>query len=132
MANWGPGTFENDVAAALVVAIIKTGDLDIVTRALVIDADDIIDADVGQAAMVAAEIIAALRGKASKSFPKELTRWVVRQPKPDAKLLKRARRAVKLCAGKTNAENSELRQLWEGRLEEWSVPIRDLLGRLKG
>lgn len=100
-------------------------------RALDIDADDYIDADVAQRALVAAEVLAAIRGKPSSEMPMQLRRWVMRQPRPTTVMLKKARRALKLVAAKKNADNSELRQLFEGRLALWGETMRDLFRRLK-
>lgn len=102
-----------------------------VLRALDIDADDYIDADVAQRALVAAEVLAAIRGRACGDMPMQLRRWVMRQPRPTAAMLKRARRALKLVAAKRNADNSELRQLFEGRLALWGETLRDLFRRLR-
>lgn len=100
-------------------------------RALDIDADDYIDADVAQRALVAAEVLAAIRGKACADMPPQLRRWVMRQPRPTAVMLKKARRALKLVAARKHADNSELRQLFEGRLALWGETMRDLFRRLK-
>jgi len=130
--HWGTRTFENEVAQSFALAIIAGGEMDSVMRALEIDADDYLDADVAQRAFVAAEIMAALMGKPCGDMPPQLRRWVVRQPRPTALTLKKARRAIKLVAAKKYADNSELRQLFEGRLGLWGASVRDLFGRLKG
>jgi hypothetical protein len=130
--NWGTRSFENDEAKAFATAIIAGGEMESVMRALEIDADDYIDADVAQRALVAAEILAAIRGKACADMPPQLRRWVSRQARPTPAMLKRARRALKLIAGRKNGDNSELRQLFDGRRREWGVSVRDLFTRLKG
>jgi hypothetical protein len=129
--HWGTRPFENEEAQSFATAIIAGGEMESVMRALDIDADDYIDADVAQRALVAAEVLAAIRGKPSSEMPMQLRRWVMRQPRPTTVMLKKARRALKLVAAKKHADNSELRQLFEGRLALWGETMRDLFRRLK-
>ncbi len=132
MKHWGLKPFDNDVAQAFAVAIIAGGEMESVLDALELDADDFIDADVGQRALAAAEIIAALRGgKGQPELPPQLRRWVMRQAKPAAHVLKRARRALKLIGARDNADNSALRHIYGGQLPAWGDVMRDLLKRLR-
>ncbi len=130
--HWGLKPFDNDVAQAFAVAIIAGGEMESVLDALELDADDFIDADVGQRALAAAEIIAALRGGKGQppELPPQLRRWVMRQARPTPLVFKRARRALKLIGARTNADNSALRHIYGGQLRAWGVVMRDLLKRL--
>ncbi len=132
MKHWGLKPFENDVAQAFAVAIIAGGEMESVLEALELDADDFIDADVGQRALAAAEIIASLRGgKVQVELPAQLKRWVMRQAKPTPHVFKRARRALKLIGARSNGDNSALRHIYGGQLAAWGVVMRDLLKRLR-
>jgi hypothetical protein len=130
--HWGLKPFDNDVAQAFAVAIIAGGEMELVLEALELDADDFIDADVGQRALAAAEIIAALRGgKTQPTLPPQLLRWVMRQARPAPGVFKRARRALKLIGARRNEDNSALRHIYGGQLAAWGVIMRDLLKRLR-
>ncbi len=132
MKHWGLKPFDNDVAQAFAVAIIAGGEMELVLEALELDADDFIDADVGQRALAAAEIIAALRGgKVQAELPPQLLRWVMRQARPSAGVFKRARRALKLIGARRNEDNSALRHIYGGQLAAWGAVMRDLLKRLR-
>ena len=127
---WGPGSFDNDdaldwaqtfEAKPSMSALISQ--LESVTRAGYIEAPE------GSAAIAAAEVIAAIAGKAASNLPAELAAWARQQPKADAlQQLSLARRAVERVA---RGDESELRELWqESNDASWQASIAGLERRL--
>jgi hypothetical protein len=89
---------------------------------------DYLEAPVCAAALAAAEVIAALRGKPALELPEEITRWVATNPgDPGGELVDIAKRAVDAIAAR-----SELKELWEesGDFDEWHATVNDLRVRL--
>src|SRR5688500_2002913 len=80
MGAWGHGSFENDGAADWVYELEKSGDLSVVIAALEglaeAAADEYVDVDVCQAAVAAAEVVAALTGESASGLPEEVAGWV--------------------------------------------------------
>lgn len=127
---WGDGSFENDDALDWVVECTQSAGPQVVAATLngAIKAK-YLEAPEGAAAVAAAELVAAARGKPSPNLPIELAAWLQRQPKAQlASLAPLARQAL----GKVlNPEASELRQLWSGdKKDRWESRIAELEARL--
>ena len=134
MGTWGAGNFENDTAADWVWELAESDDLTVVMDALEAplsdDADEVLDAATCEAALAAAEIVAALKGHAPKAFPTEAREWVARHKakvKVDQELIDTAHDTVARVAA-----DSELRELWveSEEVETWDKVIQDLQKRL--
>ncbi len=135
MGTWGTDAFANDDAMDWI------GDLTAVKDSSVLHASfeatngsgGEIEAPAGSAALAAAEVVAALRGRPSVSLPNEVAAWVAAHgPSMEVDLLDKALRAVRLVG--EDGERSELKQLWDEAADddaqEWRDHITDLLLRL--
>ncbi len=81
-------------------------------------------------AVAAAEVVAASKGRPSKSLPKELSAWLEQQQK--AEIAKLAPVAAKAALRVLNGPKSELRELWqEKEFPAWSGHMQSLIARLK-
>ena len=91
-----------------------------------------IDASDGSAAIAAAEVIAAAKGRPSKSLPPELSVWLNGKFKGEiAKLAPVARKALMRLK---EPQASELRQLWSESPKadkQWTEAIAELEVRLR-
>ncbi len=108
MGDWGTGSFENDAALDLVIELCEADDIAPVVAALRAVAENAGYVDMADsfAAVAAAEVAAALCGKASRALPQEISTWVEAHPAAlDEHLVDMALRAV------TRVEmDSELRE----------------------
>ena len=128
---WGVGPFENDPALDWLADLVDQDDTRRVYETLEqATAVPYIDVDIGSAAIAAAEVVAAFRGRPSKNLPKELTSWVGSDRHgPSESQLELARKVVQLVA---SSEQSELRDLWaDVGDEQWQASLGDLQKRLK-
>lgn len=128
------GPFDNDDALDWVWELSESNDLSAVKRALrdAIDASGYMEAPTGSAAVAAAEVVAALKGKPRAELPAEVVEWVERVGlEADPRLVKTALQAI---AQVRNADSSELAQLWSDSEElsaQWHADLEDLVQRLK-
>jgi uncharacterized protein DUF4259 len=136
MPGWGTGSFENEDAQKFLGQLKALGSDDlrkVLARAA--DQEDYLEAPEGSIAVAAAEVVAALvavtkSGTPSPAAPREILDWICKNNQEGASpgLVDVAGRAVDRVR-----TNSELKDLWleaEG-LNEWSVALRELEGRLK-
>lgn len=131
---WDVGSFDNDDALDWVWELSESDDLSLVEEALqrAVEATDYLEAPTGSVAIVAAEVVAALRGNPSSKLPPEVSEWTSAHKFAisDA-LLQSARSAV---TSVRNAESSELAQLWSESQDTaslWHAELSDLLERLE-
>lgn len=128
---WGPGAFENDDALDWVRLCIESKDGAVVASALkaALQPGDL-QAPEAAAAIAAAEVVAAARGKPSAKLPKQLSDWLIHQPKQEiAKYAPIARKALNRAK---DPRVSELGQLWEESAEkQWTSAVAELETRLK-
>lgn len=129
MGAWGVTVFENDDASDWLANLEKSEGHSLIYDALraVVNAE-YAEAPDCEAALAAAEIVAALRGLPHKSLPEEATAWVEEDhslPPPD--LLTLARQAVVRVRSE-----SELKDLWaeSEELEDWLKGLAELERRL--
>ncbi|WP_082567805.1 DUF4259 domain-containing protein [Pelomonas sp. Root1217] len=95
-------------------------------------ADGYLEAPECSMAVAAAEVVAASKGRPSKSLPKELSSWLEQQQK--AEIAKLAPVAAKAVLRVLNGPKSELRELWQENKKEfpaWSGRMQSLIARLK-
>ena len=134
MGTWGAGSFENDAVMDWLEELGSGGvrrvrdALDTVADA---DADEYLDADDAQAALGAAEIVAAASGKGNDRIAarKELPTWITAHHEEFVEAdVALARRAVERVL-----TSSELQELWDdgGPENDWRVQVGELLRRLK-
>ncbi len=128
MGAWGSGPFDNDGAADF-VGDARTMPAPSIAAALLAiagaAATDYIDADDGQCAVAAAELVALGYGYGKLDGLAPDLRQLVRTLGPSEELRVLALRALPRILG----ERSELAELWEGD-DEWAAAIADLIARL--
>lgn len=131
MGAWDASPFGNDTACDWAYGLEDCDDLSYIEETLqtVLDTGDAyLDAQQGDEAIAAAEILAALRGKPSSptAYTEDITAWISAQPlKPSAELIKKALAAL----DRIQSEPSELIELWEGNAE-WIASLASLRARL--
>jgi hypothetical protein len=129
VGTWGSGPFDNDDAGDWTYRLTPDADEAVIERALAkAEADGDPDVMTSQAAIAAAEVVAAGLGHPHPSLPEEVADWVGTHGQvPWRALAPRALRSIdRIAAG------SELKDLW-GESEEdgaWSAELEDLRGRL--
>jgi hypothetical protein len=127
---WGEGSFENDASLDWVSECTRSAGAKLVSATLnaALKAE-YLEAPEGSAAVAAAEVVAAARGKPSPDFPKELTVWLERQPKAQlAGLAVLARKALRKVR---EPKSSELKQLGsESAKNRWDTRIAELAARV--
>ena len=131
MIVWGPGFFENDDATEYVSDLEKSSGLDLVRAALDLPADptEFVSIEDVRRALVAAEVIAALKGRESGTMPDSLIGWtqgldVVDVDPVDLRFAcQSVRRAL---------QHSESRESWArvADANEWIDNVKFLLTRL--
>lgn len=127
---WGPGSFENDGALDWLGILTEGTRLDPVADAFAtVEAAEYAEAPDAEAAVAAAEIVAALLGRPSRSLPDEASAWVRAHPAmPSGTLVARASAALARIRS-----DSEVKDLWEeGDASEWVACMDDLARRLDG
>lgn len=128
---WGPGTFDNDDALDWVQLCTESKGSAVIASALkTVMQPGALQAQDGAAAIAAAEVVAAARGKPSKRLPRELSDWLKNQPKQE--IAKFAAVARKALARVKDPQVSELGHLWEESGEkQWSRTVAELEARLQ-
>ncbi len=130
MGAWGTGNFDNDDALDWIATLEEQGLLaaGVAIHEVLSLADDYLEAPTCCAALAAAEVVAALRGRRAAELPRELEAWLDGAPDdPGAELTRNARLAVEAIL-----RRSELRELW-GESDEgatWERVVMDLRQRL--
>ncbi len=114
MGAWSHEPFGNDSACDWASDLQGTTDFSVIETALdeMIEAeDDYLDADLGSAAIAAAEVLAKVLAQPTQSegYPDEVDAWLDQvESKPSTELLQKAQRALELVL----TEESELYELW--------------------
>lgn len=133
MGTWGSGSFENDAALDWLAELDDFSDGAILRESFeaIIENDDYLDVDECCYAVVAAEVVAALGGKAAQDLPPEITAWLAEAEGLDyGSLRPEALQAIELVR---YSEISELREIWEDNDSppfKWYESIGNLLVRL--
>jgi hypothetical protein len=134
MGAWDVGTFDNDNALDWVHEFLDNPGLDALRDALdlaiAVEDNEDLPASSCSMALAAAEMVAALRGRATPKLPEELAAWVDANKaavQPDERLLDKARRAVARVQAR-----SELKELWDEAEDAkvWQSQMNDLAVRL--
>ena len=129
MGAWGSGPFDNDDAGDWTYQLTPDADERVIERALdAVEASGDPDATTCQAAIAAAEVVAAGLGHPVLGLPDEVAEWVrTHGDLPWQTLAPVALRSVaRIVAG------SELNDLWAESDDDvdWRVELRDLRDRL--
>ena len=130
MGAWGVQIFDNDEAMDWTYDLEESSDLSVVTAALEAVTNPVNGA-LGAMdccnALAAAEVVAALAGKATAALPEEVAAWVNGKPAPDGTVVAKAKDAVRSVL-----DGSELRGLWAETddFEAWTAAVDDLIARL--
>ncbi|WP_432732461.1 DUF4259 domain-containing protein [Jeongeupia wiesaeckerbachi] len=127
---WSENSFGNDDALDWVAECVDSKSAEIVSATLISALNaKYIEAPQGAAAVAAAEVVAAARGKANAAMPQELNKWLALQSAP--KLVELSPIAKKVLLKIRHKESSELYQLWsENGAEKWLATVKDLEVRL--
>jgi Domain of unknown function (DUF4259) len=129
MGAWSTGIFDNDSAMDWIYEFSDNPSLQVLhtTFENIINNDDFIDSDDGSAALVAAEVLAAILGKKSAEYPEDIE--VFTKLIPDPNLVNKGLLAISRVA---ESNQSELKQLWQesGDDLDWQNQIKDLQKRL--
>ena len=128
--SWAEASFANDGALDWVAEFAEKPSLDLVRKTLEKPlVSEYVDSMDGQAAIAAAEVVAASLGRAAPDFPREIVSATTGLKRELRSLANLARRAVSRVAG----PKSELHELWAERQESltrWQASVRQLLSRL--
>jgi hypothetical protein len=130
MGAWGHKTFENDDAGDWVFALEEVADLSLVRRTLdaAANPEGYLEAPTCSEALAAAEVVAALVGRAGPELPEEVLAWLSAHAiTPPPELVVLARAAIDRILA-----DSELKELWEESEEggAWVSEVQALRGRL--
>jgi hypothetical protein len=129
MGSWGHSAFENDDALDWVAELEEVENTSILIAAFdaVLEAqEDYIEIPEASITISAAEVVAALLGRADTLLPEEVQAWVAGQDKVDSKIVEKARRAVNRVL-----EDSELKEVWDDSgSSNWRMSVEGLLRRL--
>ena len=129
MGAWGVGSFENDHACDFLADATESGDLSLIREALdnVLTSTEYVEARDANAAIVAAEIVAAGLGRPTLAAQRKdaISGWLSRiRPTIDAGLLAQTKDALSRILD----QNSELRELWEETddFSDWQDSVKEL------
>ncbi|MET4073189.1 DUF4259 domain-containing protein [Hymenobacter sp. UYCo722] len=133
MGAWGRRNFENDSAMDFVGEFLESPSEVAISASLgfVIDAradEEYIEVDEASAALAAAEIVAAIIGRAASDLPEELSAAIEKMGfEANQKIIQQARKAVSVII-----RESELQELWAegGEPNDWQQVQHELLTRL--
>jgi hypothetical protein len=133
MGFWGPNAFDSDEALEWMGQVEDEEDTGLVDEAIEAVAGasekDRLDIETCVAAIVSAELVAAMGGKASPRLPDGMKEWVLSQDEPDAELVAQAVKAVERIS-KASRLADEFGADPEG-LEDWRFALGGLVKRLQ-
>jgi hypothetical protein len=130
---WESGSFDNDDALDWANECARSTGATFVSSTLnAALKNGYIEVPESSAAIAAAEVVAAARGRGSETLPKDLKSWLANQSK-DA-ISKLAPTASKAVSRILNGPQSELQELWKESKDfpTWQRNMNNLLARLKG
>jgi hypothetical protein len=129
MGAWGPRSFENDNAMDWLGELADTGDLTPIESALDLPpaSADYVEGPECEAAVAAAEVVAALDGRPGDDLPEEVVNFSRGRPPPTPELLTSAKTAIRRVL-----DESELLDIWKEseEFESWRASMADLQNRL--
>lgn len=130
---WESGSFDNDDALDWVGECIRSKGASLISATLSAAlVDGYLEAPKCSAAVAAAEVVAASKGNASQSLPKDLSSWLEKQQR--AEIAKLAPVATKAVSRILNGPKSELHELWQENKKDfpvWKSKMQSLIARLK-
>lgn len=129
--TWGHGQFDNDQSLDTSSNWAKSGTLESIQTALALATSArYLDSDDAVNALVAAEVVAASLGHASKDLPADLAVWFQGQPRDRLHAL--APEALAAVERVRSSDGSELYELWADQgVEGWLAQMDDLASRLR-
>jgi hypothetical protein len=128
MGAWGYMPFENDDALGWLDEL-EAGGAKVVRAALAKVDDGYVEAQEGNIAIAAADIIAACQGNASGDLPENVADWVTAH---GAALTAEDVELALEAVGRVAGEESELAELWDDADEpKWRESLEDLSERLR-
>ncbi|SEW44644.1 protein of unknown function [Chitinophaga sp. YR573] len=130
MGTWGTRNFENDGSQDWIFEMMENKDGGMVADTLqfTINKEGHLDASECEDALAAAEVVAALAGKASEDFPEEPLENLDSLDLLAAPALKK----LAIAAVEKIKNNSEMKELWTdaGDVDAWVAVLVDLQKRL--
>ena len=130
MGTWGATSFENDSAMDWVADLEESGGFGAVDAALDLVIQGVsgrVDDWEFEAAIAAAEVVAATAGLPAGDLPDEVRVWTERHPDPGADRIARATQVVS-----TTLDGSVILKLWKASesFGDWNAAMHDLKKRL--
>jgi hypothetical protein len=133
MGFWGPNAFDSDEALDWMSQVEDEEDTGVLEDAIAAAADapekDRLDIETCVAAIVSAELVAALGGKPSPRLPDGMKEWVVSQEEPEAELVAQAVKAVERISKASRLADEYGADA--DNLEDWRIALGGLVKRLK-
>ena len=133
MGFWGPNAFDSDEALDWMSQVEDEEDTGVLEDAIAAAADasekDRLDIETCVAAIVSAELVAALGGKPSPRLPDGMKEWVVSQEEPEAELVAQAVKAVERISKASRLADEYGADA--DNLEDWRLALGGLVKRLK-
>lgn len=130
MGAWGIGNFDNDAAMDWMQEFAEHPTEVSLTNVFksVAESDEFIEVDEGAIVLVAAEIIAAIKGNKSADYSEDMQ--VFKEINVQDTLVYEALKAIDIVS---QSDESELRQLWQetDEFEQWYAVINDLKSRIQ-
>jgi hypothetical protein len=130
MGASGYSAFENDDAMDWLAELEGAEDTSILEDAFdaILEADeDYVEIPEASVAIAAAEVVAALLGRAATLLPEVAMEWIQKQGEVQFTIIEQARSAVNRVL-----DDSELQGVWEDsdNYDNWKTEVNDLLRRL--
>ncbi|MVT08854.1 DUF4259 domain-containing protein [Chitinophaga tropicalis] len=130
MGTWGTRNFENDGSQDWIFEMMdnKDGGMVADTLQFTLNKEGALDTSECEDALAAAEVVAALAGKASEDFPEDPLDHLDSLNLLATPALRKLARSV----AEKIKESSEMRENWSesGELTEWEAVMADLIKRL--
>jgi hypothetical protein len=128
---WGPGTFDNDDALDWMHLCTESKGSAVIAATLhTAMQPGVLEAPEGAAAIAAAEVVAAAKGKPGGTLPEELRHWLSRQPQQEiATLAPVAKRVLTKVMDPDMSELAQLSSVSPDR--QWAQAVAELEARLQ-
>ncbi len=131
MGFWGVSNFDNDDAVDWINDLISSPNTRLIPYSFKLITDnggEFLEATDCSNALVAAEVVAALKGFPAPRMPVDLEVWIEGRPVPDPEWVQLAIQAVTGIR-----TSSQLQQVWDdaGYAVHWRTVVDNLLARLK-
>jgi len=129
---WGVDTLENDSAIGFLDEIVHANEVNGVVGALdaVLNGDQYIDDEKAARALAAAELVAAMIGRPSKTMAKDKIEWAMEQRLRASDMVPLAIRAIDKITQRSETRDLLMESTDSKMLREWEKNVRRLRSRL--